>query len=120
VIGVLLLKEMNDLTDAETVGALDYDLRWQVALDLEPEEAHVCQKTPHNFRAKVMARHRGRLLFERMTARIIHALGVSTERRRPDSGAHHVERGATHAAEAVSDTAGPPRPSSGRVWRRRP
>lgn len=43
VIGVLLLKEMNDLTDAETVGALDYDLRWQVALDLEPEEAHVCQ-----------------------------------------------------------------------------
>ena len=37
------MKEMFDLTDAETVGALDYDLRWQVALDLEPEEAHCCQ-----------------------------------------------------------------------------
>ena len=37
------MKEMFDLTDAETVGALDYDLRWQVALDLDPEEAHCCQ-----------------------------------------------------------------------------
>jgi len=85
VIGALLLKEMNDLTDAETVGALDYDLRWQVALDLEPEETHVCQKTLHNFRAKLMKSDRGRLLFEQMTARIIHALGVSTERQRLDS-----------------------------------
>jgi hypothetical protein len=85
VIGALLLKEMNDLTDAETVGALDYDLRWQVALDLEPEETHVCQKTLHNFRAKIMASDRGRLLFEQMTAKIIHALGVSTERQRLDS-----------------------------------
>jgi hypothetical protein len=85
VIGVLLLKEMNDLTDAETVAALDYDLRWQVALDLEPEEAHCCQKTLHNFRAKLVASDRGRLLFEETTAGIVEALGVSTERQRLDS-----------------------------------
>ena len=85
VVGVLLLKEMNDLTDAETVGALDYDLRWQLALDLEPEEAHCCQKTLHNFRAKLLASDKGRLLFEETTARIIRALGVSTDRARLDS-----------------------------------
>jgi hypothetical protein len=85
VIGALLLKEMHDLTGAETVGALDYDLRWQVALDLEPEEARVCQKTLHNFRAKLVASGKGRVLFEETTARTIEALGVSTGRQRLDS-----------------------------------
>lgn len=85
VIGVLLLKEMFDLTDAETVWRVDFDLGWQVALDLEPEEAHCCQKTLHNFRAKLVASDRGRLLFEETTAGIIGALGVSTERQRLDS-----------------------------------
>ena len=42
-IGVLLLKEMNDLTDAEALFNLDFNLAWHVALDLEPEEAHCCQ-----------------------------------------------------------------------------
>ena len=85
VVGILLLKEMFDLTDAEALGALDYDLRWHVALDLEPEEAHTCQKTLHNFRAKLMASGRERLLFEDMTGKIIEALGTRTERQRLDS-----------------------------------
>ena len=85
VIGVLLLKEMNDLTDAEALGALDYDLRWQAALDLEPDEAHTCQKTLHNFRAKLMASDKAKFLFEDMTGKIIEALGISTERQRLDS-----------------------------------
>jgi hypothetical protein len=76
---------MHDLTDSETVWHVDFDLGWHVALDLEPEEAHVCQKTLHNFRAKLVASDRGRLLFEQTTGRIIEALGVSTERQRLDS-----------------------------------
>ncbi len=85
VIGVLLLKEMHDLTDAEAVWHVDFDLGWHVALDLDPEEAHVCQKTLHNFRGKLVASDRGRLLLEETTAKIIEALGVSTERQRLDS-----------------------------------
>ncbi|MFQ5985612.1 MAG: transposase [Alphaproteobacteria bacterium] len=85
VIGVLLLKEMNDLTDAEALFNLDFNLAWHVALDLEPSEAHTCQKTLHNFRAKLMRSEKGGLLFEDTTARIIGALGVSTERQRLDS-----------------------------------
>jgi len=85
VIGVLLLKEMNDLTDADTIWRVDFDLGWQVALDLDPDEAHVCQKTLHNFRAKLMESDKAKLLFEEMTGRIIEALGISTERQRLDS-----------------------------------
>ena len=85
VIGMLLLKEMHDLTDAEAVGALDYDLRWHVALDLDPADAHVCQKTLHNFRAKLHTNHRVQLLFEQMTFQIIAALGLGAERQRLDS-----------------------------------
>ncbi len=85
VIGMLLLKEMHDLTDAEAVGALDYDLRWHVALDLDPADAHVCQKTLHNFRAKLHTNNRVQLLFEQMTFQIIAALGLSAGRQRLDS-----------------------------------
>ena len=85
VIGVLLLKEMNDLTDAEALFSLDFNLAWHVALDLQPQEAHTCQKTLHNFRAKLMESDNGKLLFEGTTGRIIEALGVETEKQRLDS-----------------------------------
>ena len=85
VIGVLLLKEMFDLTDEGALGALEYDLRWHVALDLEPGDAHICQKTLHNFRAKLMKNERAKVVFEEMTGKIVKALGVSVERQRLDS-----------------------------------
>jgi len=85
VIGVLLLKEMFDLTDEGALGELEYDLRWHVALDLEPEEAHCCQKTLHNFRAKLVESGKAKALFEGMTGRLIEALGVRTDRQRLDS-----------------------------------
>ena len=85
VVGALLLKEMSDLTDAEAVYRVDFDLGWHVALDLEPGEAHVCQKTLHNFRAKLLASGEGRRLFEEVTGRILEALGVSADRQRLDS-----------------------------------
>ena len=85
IIGMLLLKEMHDLTDVEAMAALDYDLRWQVALDLDPREAHVCQKTLHNFRAKLLESDHARLLFERTAVQIIAVLGTCSARQRLDS-----------------------------------
>ena len=85
VIGVLILKEMHNHTDAEALFNLDFNLAWHVALELEPEEAHLCQKTLHNFRAKLMKNDRARLLFEDMTEKMIKALGISTDRQRLDS-----------------------------------
>lgn len=85
IVGALLLKEMEDLTDAEVVYRVAFDLGWHVALDLEPEKAHVCQKTLHNFRVKLLASGEGRHLFEEMTGRILEVLGVSVDRQRLDS-----------------------------------
>lgn len=85
IVGLLLLKEMWDFTDEQALFNLDFNLAWQMALDLTPEEAHCCQKTLHNFRAKLMENDRAKLLFEEMTAGVIEALGVQTEQQRLDS-----------------------------------
>src|SRR3989337_558513 len=47
VLGVLILKEMSDLTDQEALDALEYDVRWWYGLEREPHELHLCQKTMH-------------------------------------------------------------------------
>jgi hypothetical protein len=84
-VGVLLLKEMFNQTDAEALGSVDYDLRWQVALELTPEDAHCCQKTLHNFRAKLLGNDKAQQLFAQMTDGMLKRLGLSTERQRLDS-----------------------------------
>jgi len=84
-VAVLILKEMWDLTDAETVYRVDFDLGWHMALALAPEDAHCCQKTLHNFRAKLMTHARGRALFAETTDRVLAALGTDVRRQREDS-----------------------------------
>lgn len=85
VVGVLVLKEMFDLTDEEALGSVDYDLRWQVALNLTPEDAHCCQKTLHNFRAKLLGNDKAKQLFAGMTDKMLQRLGLSVARQRLDS-----------------------------------
>jgi len=71
VLGVLILKEMFNLTDLETLDQLEFNLQWHYALRLTPEEAHLCQKTLHNFRVGLMNHDLGRLAFEETTGRIL-------------------------------------------------
>lgn len=85
VVSVLLFKEMFDLTDGEALEQLEWNAAWHYALDVDPEEAHACQKTLHNFRAKVLGDDEGAKLFEDMTARIIAAAQLRTSRQRMDS-----------------------------------
>ncbi len=85
VLGVLLLKEMFALTDAEALEQLEFNLLWQHALELTPEEAHLAQKTLHNFRARLLAHDRGRAAFEATTDRMLHTLGTKVTRQRLDS-----------------------------------
>ncbi|MFH1887717.1 MAG: transposase, partial [Pseudomonadota bacterium] len=44
-IGLCLLKEWHNLTDAELLGSLEWDIRWQYALDINMDESDVSQKT---------------------------------------------------------------------------
>lgn len=85
VFGVLLLKEMFGLTDQEALEQLEFNLQWHHALHLTPEEAHLPQKTLHNFRARVMAHDGARVAFASVTDRIIEALGTNVSRQRLDS-----------------------------------
>ena len=85
VLGVLLLKEMFALTDAEALEQLEFSLLWQHALELTPDEAHLAQKTLHNFRARLLAHDRGRQTFEATTDRLFDALGTKVTRQRLDS-----------------------------------
>ncbi len=61
-----LLKDQYDLTDAETLQMFEWNNQWQYALDVSPNEAHVCRKTMHNFRARVMDNQKGRVLFDQI------------------------------------------------------
>lgn len=85
VISVLLFKEMFDLTDMEALEQLEWNAAWHYALDIEPEEAHACQKTLHNFRALVIGDDQGAELFEDTTAKVIAAARLRTSRQRMDS-----------------------------------
>ena len=83
--GALILKELFDLTDEQTLYRLDFDLGWQVALNLTPEDAHCCQKTLHNFRAKLLGKETAKQLFNSMTEQMLKKLGLSVDRQRLDS-----------------------------------
>src|ERR1019366_7592713 len=84
VVGVLILKDVFDLTDDEALYRVDFDMGWQVALGLTPEDAHCCQKTLHNFRAKLLGKETAKQLFNQMTERMLQVLGLSVERQRLD------------------------------------
>ena len=85
VVSVLVLKEVFNLTDAEALAQLEWNLAWHYALDLLPEEAHTCQKTLHNFRKLLLDDDQGAGLFESTTAKLIESAGLSTRRQRQDS-----------------------------------
>lgn len=85
VVGVLLLKEMSDLTDEEALGALKFDVRWWYGFDLEVEDTQTCQKTLHNFRGRLMKEDKSRLVFQGLTDELISALGIDTSKQRLDS-----------------------------------
>lgn len=84
-IGLCVLKEMHDLTDQEALGSLEFDIRWQYAFDINALEAHICQKTLHNFRTLVTYNKKAREIFTGATDNIIKAAGLSTDKQRLDS-----------------------------------
>jgi len=89
-LGLLLLKEMFDLTDEVALDALEFHNAWQYALNVDPDDAHVCQKTLHNFRTRMSAAEQEgiatfSLLFDRMVQAIVADLGLKVGRQRLDS-----------------------------------
>lgn len=84
-VGLHILKEADDLTDEQILDALEFNIQWQHALGVEPSTAHVCEKTLHNFRHRLMESERGRGVLEQVTEAMMKMDGLSAARQRLDS-----------------------------------
>ena len=89
-LGVIILKEMFDLTDEAALDHFDFNNAWQYAVNVDPDEAHLCQKTLHNFRVKMSeAEEQGILtysaLFDEIVRAIIKDQGLKVGKQRLDS-----------------------------------
>ena len=88
VIGVLLLQQLHDLSDAATVEALAFNMAWHYALDVRSEaDSYFCEETLRNYRRLFVAHGLDELLFRRLTDRLVRAFTVDTSRQRMDSTA---------------------------------
>jgi hypothetical protein len=84
-VGLHLLKEADDLTDEQILDALEFNIQWQHALGVQPADAHVAEKTLHNFRHKLIDNARAQEVFQQLTEALMAADGLSAVRQRLDS-----------------------------------
>ena len=85
-VGVLILQQLHDLTDAGAVEALAFNITWHYALDIRDEsDAYICERTVRNYRRIVIEHGLDKVLFRGLTDRPIEAFGVDTSKQRIDS-----------------------------------
>jgi hypothetical protein len=87
-LGVLLLQEIHDLTDEETVSQLAFNVQWHYALDIvdESDEAkYLCAKTLWNLRDLVIENHLDEVLFDCTSEVLAKVFNVDTSTQRIDS-----------------------------------
>lgn len=87
VAAVEMLRHLFDLTYEETQAAVDFDLRWHLALGLDPcdDDDYVSQRTLQYFEAKLVERDQVGVLFADLTDKLLDRLGVKTGRQRLDT-----------------------------------
>jgi hypothetical protein len=89
ILGVCLLQEMLELDDQDALDSLSFDVRWQHALGLEPENAYLSRRSLVEFRSRLVAEDPEmkalRRLFERVGEAAIDELELSTKEQRVDS-----------------------------------
>lgn len=85
IIGLLILKEMNDLTDKEILERLQFDLQWQYALDTSLDRAFVSERTIFYFRKRIIENDQVCALFKNLIDRIIETWSIRTGKHRFDS-----------------------------------
>ncbi len=87
-IGALILQQLHDLTDEQTVEAIALNIAWHYALDIRQEpDACLCERTLRNYRRKIIDLGFDGVLFRTLTDRLIKAVGIDTSKQRLDSTA---------------------------------
>ena len=89
ILGLMVLQEMHDFADQVALDQLSFDVRWQVALDLEPEDAYLSRRSYVGFRRRLVEMDpemtRLRSVFEAIGGAAIDMLGISVKQQRIDS-----------------------------------
>lgn len=82
---LLLLQHIEDLTDAQVIEHFEFHLLWHHATGVEPADAHVCQKTLHNFRVLLMRTGLMERVFADLVRMLAEANDIKLTRQRLDS-----------------------------------
>ncbi len=106
VLGALLLQQLHDLTDAQTVEAIAFNIAWQYALDVRSEaDCYFCERTLRTYRRLVIQHPLDEVLFRSLTDKLIHSVGVNTRKQRIDStGVRSFMRNLTRLGILVEST----------------
>jgi hypothetical protein len=87
-LGVMVLQQSLDLSDAETVEQLAFNTQWHYALNITEESdsaKYICPKTLWNIRRIVIKKQLDTILFERTTSKLAKVFNVNTDKQRIDS-----------------------------------
>jgi hypothetical protein len=87
-LGVLLLQQMHDLTDSETVEQFSFNIQWHYSLNITNDSdasSYMCEKTLWNFRKVVTDIGIDSELFELITSKLAKEFSVDTGNQRLDS-----------------------------------
>ena len=87
-LGVLLLQQMFDLTDSETIRQLAFNTEWHYALNLrleDDETKYLCERTLRTYRLLMVKHEIDQLLFRLLTDTLLDKLNISTKKQRLDS-----------------------------------
>jgi len=88
VLGVILIQNTLDTTDAETVQQFAFNQQWHYALNIweeSDEAAYMCEKTLWNMRTVFIDHDISSLLLERTTKALAEAFNVDLKKQRIDS-----------------------------------
>ena len=87
-LGVLILQQMHDLSDQETVEQLAFNLQWQYALDItnpSDTDTYMCAKTLWSVRKIVTENELEQIIFEKVVDVLAKEFSVDTSTQRLDS-----------------------------------
>jgi len=87
-LGVLILQQMNDLSDNETVNQMAFNLQWHYALNITDESdasKYLAPKTLWNFRYIISEKGLDKVLFDHTTEKLARVFKVDTDKQRIDS-----------------------------------
>lgn len=88
VTGALVLQQMHDLSDEQTVYQVAFNQQWHYALDItehSDEATYLCEKTLRNFRKRMTDNNLETQVFNQSTEKLAWVFGVDTEKQRLDS-----------------------------------